>query len=178
MATWGALHHDDMAVVNAINGTLMMREALIKFNVGRGGDKKPIIQIGSGINSGYVISGQIGSNERLEYTVIGDAVNLASRIESLNKPFGTDILISEEAYSKVKDIFHVEKMQAIKVKGKEDPQTIFAVLGRKDDPNCIKTLPELRTLLNIKYEAPEPAAKGKKKKSDDEEKEVKYEILE
>jgi adenylate cyclase len=178
MATWGALHHDDMAVENAINGTLMMREALLKFNVGRGGDKKPIIQIGSGINSGYVISGQIGSNERLEYTVIGDAVNLASRIESLNKPFGTDILISEEAYSKVKDIFHVEKMQSIKVKGKEEPQTIFAVLGRKDDPNCVKTLTELRTLLNIKYEPPAPAAKGKKKKSDDEEKEVKYEILE
>ena len=178
MATWGALHHDDMAVENAINGTLMMREALLKFNIGRGGDKKPIIQIGSGINSGYVISGQIGSNERLEYTVIGDAVNLASRIESLNKPFGTDILISEEAYSKVKDIFHVEKMQSIKVKGKEEPQTIFAVLGRKDDPNCIKTLTELRKLLNIKYEPPAPAAKGKKKKSDDEEKEVKYEILE
>ncbi len=181
MATWGALHTDDMAVENAINGTLMMRTALLKFNKGRGGDKKPIIQIGCGINSGYVISGQIGSNERLEYTVIGDAVNLASRIEALNKPFGTDILISEEAYSKVKDIFHVEKMQSIKVKGKEEPQVIYAVLGRKDDPSCVKTLTELRTLLNIKYEAPEPAAKGKgkkKKSSDDEEKEVKYEILE
>ncbi len=181
MATWGALHHDDMAVENAINGTLMMRSALLKFNKGRGGDKKPIIQIGCGINSGYVISGQIGSNERLEYTVIGDAVNLASRIEALNKPFGTDILISEEAYSKVKDIFHVEKMQSIKVKGKEEPQVIYAVLGRKDDPSCVKDLTELRTLLNIKYEPPEPAAKGKgkkKKSSDDEEKEVKYEILE
>jgi adenylate cyclase len=177
MATWGALHHDDMAVENAINGTLMMRDALLKFNVGRGGDKKPIIQIGSGINSGFVISGQIGSNERLEYTVIGDAVNLASRIESLNKPFGTDILISEEAYSKVKDIFHVEKMQAIKVKGKEEAQTIFAVLGRKDDPNCVKTLKELRTLVGIKYEAPEKK-KRRSADSNDEEKEVKYEILE
>ncbi|HMV41857.1 MAG TPA: adenylate/guanylate cyclase domain-containing protein, partial [Leptospiraceae bacterium] len=57
MATWGALRHDDNAVENAINGTLMMRDALRKFNEGRGGDKKPIIQIGAGINSGYVISG-------------------------------------------------------------------------------------------------------------------------
>lgn len=178
MATWGALRHDDNAVENAINGTLMMRDALRKFNEGRGGDKKPIIQIGAGINSGYVISGQIGSNERLEYTVIGDAVNLASRIESLNKPMGTDILISEEAYNQVKDIYHVEKMQQIKVKGKEEAQTIYAVLGRKDDPNCVKTLVELRKIMNIKYEPPAPAAKGKKKKSDDEEKEVKYEILE
>ncbi|MBP9888020.1 MAG: HAMP domain-containing protein [Leptospiraceae bacterium] len=177
MATWGALHQDENAVENAINGTLMMRTALLKFNKGRGSDKKPIIQIGSGINSGFVISGQIGSNERLEYTVIGDAVNLASRIEALNKPFGTDILISEEAYSKVSHIFHVEKMQSIKVKGKEEPQIIYAVLGRKDDPSCIQTLTELRTLVGIKYEAPE---KKKRRSADanDEEKEVKYEILE
>ncbi len=179
MATWGALKQDDNAVENSINGTLMMREALLRFNKGRGSDKKPIIKIGCGINSGYVISGQIGSNERLEYTVIGDAVNLASRIESLNKPFGTDILISEEAYSKVDTIFNVEKMQTIKVKGKEEAQTIYAVLGRKDDPTCPKTLKELREIIGIEMdEEDKTVSKKKGKKSSAEEKEVKYEILE
>ena len=181
MATWGALNADADAVENSINASLMMRQSLLQFNKGRGTDKKPTINIGCGINSGFVISGQIGSNERLEYTVIGDAVNLASRIESLNKPFGTDILISEDAYDKVKSIFKVEKMQAIKVKGKAEPQTIYAVLGRKDDPKCVQSLQELRELIGMKFEEPaKSAVKGKKTKSNviDEEKEEKYEILE
>lgn len=146
-----------------------MRKILLQFNIGRGGDKKPIIKIGSGLNFGPVIAGQIGSSDKMEYTVIGDAVNLASRIESLNKPFGTDILISADLYLQVKDIFKVEKMKAIKVKGKEEPQIIYAVLGRKDDPDCPKDLKAVRKLVGIE----EP-----KKESDGEEKEVKYEILE
>ncbi len=169
MATWGALKPIENETELAINASLMMREALIKFNKDRGSAKKPIIKIGCGINSGYVISGQIGSNERLEYTVIGDAVNLASRVETLNKPFGTDILISEDSYNRVKEIFHVEKMQAIKVKGKSEPQIIYSVLGRFDDPNCIKNMDELRKLLKIEYNP------SKAKNADEEE--VKYEIL-
>ncbi len=173
MATWGALKHLPNETECAVNASIMMRTALLKFNVGRGGPKKPIINIGCGINSGYVISGQIGSDERLEYTVIGDSVNLASRIESLNKPFGSDILISSDSYEQVKDIFNVEKMPAIKVKGKEEPQTIYAVLGRKDDPNCPKSMREVRELIGMKFDE-EAAAKSEKKEPKEE---VKYEIL-
>ncbi|WP_061223052.1 adenylate/guanylate cyclase domain-containing protein [Leptospira weilii] len=172
MATWGAAKTSDKDAENAINGSLMMREALLKFNQGRGGEKKPIIQIGCGLNYGPVIAGQIGSEQRLEYTVIGDAVNLASRVEALNKPFGTDILITQNLLNHVSDIFNVEKMQSIKVKGKEEPQVIYAVLGRKDDPNCPKSVEELRKKIGIVWEPPK-----KDKAKDPEAGEVKYEIL-
>lgn len=172
MATWGAAKTSDKDAENAINGSLMMREALLKFNQGRGGEKKPIIQIGCGLNYGPVIAGQIGSEQRLEYTVIGDAVNLASRVEALNKPFGTDILITQNLLDHVPDIFNVEKMQSIKVKGKEEPQVIYAVLGRKDDPDCPKSVEELRKKIGIVWEPPK-----KDKAKDPEAGEVKYEIL-
>ncbi|AOP34383.1 adenylate cyclase [Leptospira tipperaryensis] len=172
MATWGAAKTSDQDAENAVNGALMMRAALLRFNEGRGGDKRPIIKIGCGLNYGPVIAGQIGSEQRLEYTVIGDAVNLASRVEALNKPFGTDVLITQDMLNHVSHLFNVEKMQSIKVKGKEEPQTIYAVLGRKDDPNCPKSVEELRAKIGIVWEP------SKKKESDGEPgEEVKYEIL-
>jgi len=170
MAVWGAPVSHGNDTENALNGALMMRKALMEFNKGRGGDKKPIIKIGCGINTGPVLAGQIGSSERMEYTVIGDAVNLASRIEALNKPFGTDILISTDTYNEIKDIFRVEPMQKIKVKGKSEPQQIYAVLGRLDDPSAPKTLEDLREMLGIEM-------KGKPTEEAGEEGEVKYEIL-
>lgn len=175
MAVWGAPLSYGNDTENAINGALLMRKALLKFNEGRGGDKKPVIKIGSGINTGAVLAGQIGSNDKMEYTVIGDAVNLASRIESLNKPFGTDLLISSDAYKLVKDIFVVEPMKKIKVKGKSQPQQIYAVIKRKDDPYGPKNLKELRKLVGIDFH---PEKKSSGKNSDDDEKEVKYEIIE
>ena len=149
MAVWGAPVSRGNDTENAINGALMMRKSLIEFNADRGGAHKPIIKIGAGINSGPVLAGQIGSTERMEYTVIGDAVNLASRIEALNKPFGTDILISENAYETVKSIFRVQPMKKITVKGKSDPQQIYAVIGRFDDPSDPLSLQEVRALLGI-----------------------------
>lgn len=173
MATWGAVDTLGNPAENAINAALMMRDSLIRFNRNRGGDKKPIIKIGCGMNYGPVIAGQIGSENRLEYTVIGDAVNLASRIEALNKPFGTDILISADMYEQVKDIYLVEKMKQIQVKGKEEPQTIFAVIARKDDvdSNSPKSLQELRALLGIEFDEHKFAKSG-----DEEEK--KYSFVE
>jgi len=149
MAVWGTpiSHGNDTA--NAVECALRMRTSLQEFNRDRGGPKKPVIRIGCGINTGPVLAGQIGSQDRMEYTVIGDAVNLASRIESLNKPFGTDILISEDSYQTIKDLFAVAPMEKIMVKGKKDPQQIYAVLARKSDPSGVKTITELRSLLNI-----------------------------
>ena len=170
MAVWGVPESKGNDALNAVNATIEMRAALLEFNKGRGSEKKPIIKIGCGLNTGPVLAGQIGSDDRLDYTVIGDAVNLASRVETLNKPFGTDILISEDTYNIVKGEFDCEAMQKIKVKGKSEPQQIYAVIRKKSDKTGPKNLKELRALLGIDM-------KGKPAKSGDEE-EVKYEILE
>ncbi len=170
MAHWGAVKSVGNDTENAINAALAMRRALIRLNnKNEHLPDRPWLKMGSGINTGPVISGQIGSDNRFEFTVIGDAVNLASRIEALNKPFGSDILISQDSYEMVKDIFVVEAMPAIKVKGKSEPQAIFAVIARKDDPDAPQSLDEVRALLHIEFD-PDKAGGG-------EEKEVKYEIL-
>jgi adenylate cyclase len=149
MAVFGVPQTTGNDAENSVSTALAMRKALHGFNKGRGGPRKPIIKIGIGINTGEVIAGQIGSTERMEYTCIGDAVNLASRIESLNKPFHTDILISEHCYEQVKDKFQVVPMKHIIVKGKEKPQAVFAVLGRVNDPEAPKSLDELRERLGL-----------------------------
>ncbi len=174
MAVWGAPVSHGNDTENAINTALLMRKALINFNKARTAAGKPAIHIGIGINTGAVLAGQIGSQERMEYTVIGDAVNLASRIESLNKPFATDILISEDSYKLVKKIFNVQAMKKITVKGKKDPQQIYAVLGRKDDASCPKTLTAVRMVAGI--DAPPPGSDAGNDKVF-EGNEIKYEII-
>ena len=171
MAHWGAIgsHKGDNHTESAINTGLLMRTALIAFNE-RNKGKFPVAKMGSGINTGPVISGQIGSEQRLEYTVIGDAVNLASRIEALNKPFGTDLLISQDSYAEVKGIFKLALMPSIKVKGKSEPQQVYAVIGRKDDPKCPANLAEVRLLLGIEIKKEATAA-------DTDSKEEKFEVV-
>ena len=169
MAVWGTPISHGNDTENAINGALKMRTALMRFNLDRGSDKKPIIRIGCGLNTGDVLAGQIGSTERMEYTVIGDAVNLASRIEALNKPMGTDLLISQNTAEAVEGIYDLVPMNKIKVKGKTDPQQIYAVLGRMDDENRPRSLKELRLKVGIIGDFDNI--------SDVEEKEVKYEII-
>jgi adenylate cyclase len=157
MAHWGAVNTAGSPAadaLNAVRAALAMRAALRNFNAGRDGSgKQPRIRIGCGISSGSVVAGQIGSQERMEYTVIGDAVNMANRLEGLNKPLCTDILITEDTWRLVGRYLITEKMPMVRVKGKEKPLWVFAVINmRARNPAEQRrpvTLKEVRTLLGI-----------------------------
>ena len=170
MAVWGAPESSGSPAsdaLNAVTAALMMRVELFKFNKERAAADLPPVKIGCGINSGPVVAGQIGSEERMEYTVIGDAVNLASRTEALNKPFATDVLITENTYNLIKDKIVVQEMPGVHVKGKTDAIKMFAVinLAGRGKP---ETIDDVRKIIGAT--APDLA----KVNTDDEEK--KYNI--
>jgi adenylate cyclase len=154
MAHWGTAYTSGSPAQDAFNcvmAALMMRKVVYEMNKKRAKDDPgdPPIRIGCGINTGMVTAGQLGSNMRMEYTVIGDPVNLASRIESLNKPLGTDILISEDTWKLVKKNFITEEMPSVTVKGKVQPVRIFAVINFSGIDKGPKTLADVRWLLGI-----------------------------
>ncbi|MCB0361212.1 MAG: adenylate/guanylate cyclase domain-containing protein, partial [Bdellovibrionales bacterium] len=129
MAVWGAPNPTERDSHKAVKACIEMRQALEKLNELRLGRQQVAIKMGIGLHCGPVISGTIGSNERMEYTVIGDTVNQASRIEASTKSFGTDLLLSEEIANIVKSEFVLEEAGKVEVKGKTQPLCLFKVRG-------------------------------------------------
>jgi len=155
MAHWGTAYTAGSPAEDAFNcikAALMMRNSLYRMNRERKTEDpaNPAIRIGCGINTGIVTAGQLGSDTRMEYTVIGDPVNLASRIETLTKPLGADILISEETWNLVGDKFITEEMPSVRVKGKEKPVRIFAIVNFAGSQKRPQNMEDLRFLLGIK----------------------------
>jgi adenylate cyclase len=147
MAHWGAIESAGSPEEDAFNGVraaLMMRASLRCFNKGRGSVKNPVIKIGCGLNSGHVVAGQIGSTERVVYTVIGEAVNFADRTETFNKPFGTEILITEHTWKLVRNHIIAEEMGTVTEDGER--VKIFAVINLKDGPESERLLNDLEKI--------------------------------
>lgn len=131
MAEFGTPLFRDAATeaLAAVRAALGMRKALEQLRAELQQEGYPLFHHGIGIHFGEVVAGNLGSPQRLEYTVIGDAVNVAARLESLTKSLGRDILISEAVYQLVRDRVQVEDLGSHVLKGKAEPLHLYAVQG-------------------------------------------------
>jgi adenylate cyclase len=129
MAFYGAPVILENPSERAVRACLEMRESLELFNRERELHGKPAIAIGMGLHKGRVLVGNIGSPRQMEYTVIGDAVNVSSRIEGLTRSLNSDLLISEDVYQDVKELVTVETFSPVSVKGKTDKIVVHSVTG-------------------------------------------------
>ena len=127
MAVFGAFQNQDNSQENAIRAAVKMLAAIDDINKTQTIKPGQKIEIGIGINCGECILGNIGFQNKMDYTIIGDTVNLASRIESLTKLYRHPLIVSEYVYDAVKDNFLLRKIDNVRVKGKEKTAGLYAV---------------------------------------------------
>jgi adenylate cyclase len=133
MAFWGAPLPNKNHAIDACRAALHSQELLRKLRMIWESDEKHPFKMRIGLNTGAVIVGNIGSEERMDYTVLGDPVNLASRLEALNKIYGTSILIGEETYINARYAIIARKIDTVAVYGKEEGIIIYELLAMKDE---------------------------------------------
>jgi adenylate cyclase len=137
MAAWGDIAEASLGpekdAQNAVRCALMMRLRLRALNQERGAEGLMPLRIGVGLNHGVVQAGNIGSTGLMEFTVMGDEVNVASRLEGVTKEFKTDLAISESVRLLLGDDFLVRRLGFIQLKGKTKPTMVYEVLAEKSD---------------------------------------------
>ncbi len=129
MAVFGAPVPKPDDAIRAVRAAVRMRKALAALNARLVARGIAPLETGIGIHTGEVVAGNIGSEERMEYTVIGDAVNVASRLETSTKELRAPVLISDDTYARVKDAFQIRAIREIYVKGRAAPVMTYEVLG-------------------------------------------------
>jgi adenylate cyclase len=129
MVVFGAPEPEPNDALRAVRSAVGMRRALTKLNKRLAERGVPPLRTGIGVHTGEVIAGSIGHEEQRQYTVIGDAVNLASRLETATKDLGANILISEHTYELVKDHVVARAVKEITVKGRAQPVMTYEVMG-------------------------------------------------
>jgi len=130
MAFWGAPLDQPDHALRACLAALDQQAAMAEFRAQVVADGLPELHVRMGLNTGPMIVGNMGSEERFDYTVMGDAVNLASRLEGANKAYGSWIMISQSTYEEVKDRVEVRELDLLRVKGKTEPIRVYELLAR------------------------------------------------
>lgn len=145
MAVFGlpVAHDDDED--RAVRAAIAMITELRKWNGERVGDGRKALDMGIGLHTDHVVSGNIGSPKRMDYTIIGDGVNLASRLESACKQYAARILISESTVKKLRGTYRIREVDKVVVKGKNEPVGIYEVLDYHTD----ETFPNLMDAVSF-----------------------------
>ena len=132
MAFWGAPVADKQHATHAVQAALAMTNALTGLQDDFAAQGWPAIRIGIGLNSGDMVVGNMGSTFRMAYTVLGDAVNLGSRLEALTKYYAVSIIVSEDTKMLAPD-FAYRELDRVRVKGRDKPLAIYEVIGLNDE---------------------------------------------
>ncbi|MDR6658310.1 adenylate cyclase [Tardiphaga robiniae] len=154
MAFWNAPLDDDQHQINACHAALDMLDRIDALNRLRqteaenGGHVYIPINVGIGLNTGICVVGNMGSDLRFDYSVLGDSVNLASRLEGQSKEYGFPIIVGSKTALAVKDKFAILELDFIMVKGKKEPEVIYAIAGREDVTHSER----FQTLRNLTIE--------------------------
>ncbi|GKQ51419.1 CHASE2 domain-containing protein [Bradyrhizobium sp. Ce-3] len=154
MAFWNAPLDDRQHQLNACGAALDMLERVDDLNRAReqeakdGGHVYVPLNIGVGLNTGTCVVGNMGSDVRFDYSVFGDSVNLASRLEGQSKEYGFPIIVGSKTALAVKEKFAILELDFIMVKGKKEPEVIYAIAGRED----VATSGRFQRLRNLTIE--------------------------
>lgn len=146
MAFFGAPVADESHAEHACRAAIQMKkvEGLLNDRLVRAGTAPQPLHTRIGINSGEMIVGNLGTTRRLNYTVMGPAVNLAARLESVNKQYGTYICVSEETYNRLPEGFLFRRMDRVRVQGIDDPVRLYELVGYREEASA-----PLREALDI-----------------------------
>jgi adenylate cyclase len=150
-AHWGAFFPIEDQAKRAVQCALLMRKSWIDLKHSLARESLSSLHLGLGIHTGSVITGQFRKERNDEFTVIGEAVHLASLIEYFNEEFGTDILISDSTRRILGEDYLLAAMPVLNISGKDELRLTYAVLGRKDDPEAFRSLKQLRAELQIAF---------------------------
>ncbi|QTA85000.1 adenylate/guanylate cyclase domain-containing protein [Desulfonema magnum] len=152
MAFWGAPVDYPEHAIFACSAALNCHRKLDELNKKWISEGKPPFITRFGIHTGLTIVGNMGSDERMNYSVLGDSVNLASRIEGINKVYGTRLIVTQDTYEKVSDYFLFRTLDNVAVKGKEKGVRIYELIGRQGE-NLPDEILTLREAFDIAFQA-------------------------
>jgi adenylate cyclase len=159
MAFWNAPLDDAAHQINACDAALDMQDRIARLNQEREQEAKEsgkpfiLLQVGVGLNTGLCVVGNMGSDLRFDYSVLGDSVNLASRLEGQSKTYGLPIIAGSKTALAAKDKFATLEIDYITVKGKTEPEVVYAIMGRDDVANSdhFQQLRDLSTRMLSSY---------------------------